>query len=42
MPSELRTGDIVAGFRITSLIGQGAVGSVYLAEDTRHGQAGRR
>ena len=37
MPSELRTGDIVAGFRVTSLIGQGAVGSVYLAEDTRNG-----
>ena len=37
MPSELRTGDVVAGFRITSLIGQGAVGSVFLAEDTRQG-----
>jgi serine/threonine-protein kinase len=37
MPSELRTGDLVAGFRIESLIGQGAVGSVYLAEDTRSG-----
>ena len=37
MPSELRTGDIAAGFRITSLIGQGAVGSVYLAEDVRNG-----
>jgi tRNA A-37 threonylcarbamoyl transferase component Bud32 len=36
MPSELRTGDTVAGFRITSLIGQGAVGSVYLAEDVQH------
>ena len=29
MPSELRIGDIVAGFRIDSLIGKGAVGSVY-------------
>ena len=37
MPSELRTGDIVAGFRIESLIGRGAVGSVYLAEDVQHG-----
>ena len=37
MPSELRTGDIVAGFRIMSLVGQGAVGSVYLAEDERNG-----
>ena len=36
MPSELRTGDIVAGFRIDSLIGQGAVGSVYLAEDVQN------
>ena len=35
MPSELRTGDIVAGFRIESLIGRGAVGSVYLAEDAQ-------
>ena len=32
MPSELPTGEVVAGFRIKSLIGQGAVGSVYLAE----------
>jgi serine/threonine-protein kinase len=39
MPSELRTGDLIAGFRIESLIGQGAVGAVYLAEDV---QAGRR
>ena len=37
MPSELRTGDIAAGFRIMSLVGQGAVGSVYLAEDVRNG-----
>jgi len=33
MPPELRTGDVVAGFRIETLIGRGAVGSVYLAED---------
>jgi len=39
MPSELRIGDIVAGFRIDSLIGQGAVGSVYLAEDVQSGSA---
>jgi serine/threonine-protein kinase len=37
MPSELRAGDLVAGLRIESLIGQGAVGSVYLAEDTQDG-----
>jgi len=38
MPSELRTGDVIAGFRIESLVGQGAVGAVYLAED----EGGRR
>ena len=38
MPSEVRTGDVVAGFRIEALIGRGAVGSVYLAED----ESGRR
>jgi len=37
MPSELHTGDIVAGFRIGSRIGRGAVGSVYLAEDMQSG-----
>jgi len=37
MPSQLRTGDIVAGFRVTTLIGQGAVGSVYLAEALEDG-----
>ena len=30
-------GEVVAGFRITSLIGQGAVGSVYLGEDLKDG-----
>ena len=39
MPSELRTGDRVAGFRIDSLIGKGAVGTVYLAVDAA-GQPG--
>ena len=38
MPSELRTGDVVAGFRVDTLIGRGAVGSVYLAADTRSGE----
>jgi predicted Ser/Thr protein kinase len=37
MPSQLRTGDIVAGFRITSLVGRGAVGSVYLAFEVDYG-----
>src|ERR687887_29741 len=33
MPTELRTGAVVAGFRVQSLLGEGATGSVYLAED---------
>jgi serine/threonine protein kinase len=33
MPVELRTGTIVAGFRVERLLGRGAVGSVYLARD---------
>jgi serine/threonine-protein kinase len=37
MPSEVRTGTVLAGFRIDSLIGEGAMGSVYLAEDTSRG-----
>jgi Protein kinase domain len=37
MPSDLRTGTMLAGFRVDSLIGEGAMGSVYLAEDTRRG-----
>ena len=31
----MRTGTVVAGFRVGSLIGEGAMGSVYLAEDAR-------
>src|SRR5262245_10120125 len=34
MHSEVRTGDVVAGFRIKEVIGAGAMGTVYLAEDT--------
>jgi ABC-type transport system substrate-binding protein/predicted Ser/Thr protein kinase len=33
MPSPVRTGTIVAGFRVGSPIGEGAMGTVYLAED---------
>jgi serine/threonine-protein kinase len=33
MPSPVRTGSVVAGFRVGSPIGEGAMGSVYLAED---------
>ena len=33
MPPEIRAGEVVAGFRIEVLLGQGAVGTVYLAEN---------
>ena len=37
MPSDVRTGTVLAGFRIESQIGEGGMGTVYLAEDTRRG-----
>jgi predicted Ser/Thr protein kinase len=37
MSSPVATGSVVAGFRVESLIGEGAMGSVYLAEDTGRG-----
>ena len=37
MSSPVATGSVVAGFRVESLIGEGAMGSVFLAEDTRRG-----
>lgn len=37
MPSELQAGQVVAGFRVEKLIGQGANGTVYLAEDMTSG-----
>ena len=37
MRTDIRTGSVLAGFRIDSLIGEGAMGTVYLAEDTRRG-----
>jgi serine/threonine-protein kinase len=37
MRAQLPTGAVVAGFRIESLIGEGAMGSVFVAEDTRRG-----
>src|SRR4029453_14883290 len=37
MPSDVRTGTVLAGFRIESRIGEGAMGTVYLAEDTQRG-----
>lgn len=38
MPSRVVTNSVIAGFRVQSLIGAGAMGSVYLAEDTRTGE----
>jgi len=37
MRSAVTAGTILAGFRLESLIGEGAMGAVYLAEDTRRG-----
>src|SRR5205823_3004185 len=37
MPADVRTGTVLAGFRVRSLIGEGAMGAVYLAEDTERG-----
>jgi Protein kinase domain len=37
MSSPIATGSFVAGFRVVSLIGEGAMGSVYLAEDASRG-----
>ena len=38
MPAEVRTGTILAGFRVESLLGEGAMGTVYLAEETSSGR----
>src|SRR5262245_39154813 len=38
MPSEVRSGTVIAGFRVESLLGAGAMGSVYLAEQTTTGR----
>jgi serine/threonine-protein kinase len=38
MSSPAAIGSVVAGFRVDSLIGQGAMGAVYLAEDTTTGR----
>jgi len=35
MASEVATGTLVGGFRVVSLIGEGAMGRVYLAEDVQ-------
>ena len=33
MPTEIRTGGSVAGFRLEELLGEGAMAAVYLARD---------
>src|SRR5436309_5113410 len=38
MRPEVRTGALLAGFRVKSLLGEGAMGTVYLAEETTTGQ----
>src|SRR5262245_19632982 len=38
MRIHLRTGVVLAGFRVESLLGQGAMGTVYLAEETATGR----
>ena len=38
MRPEVRTGSVLAGFRVESLLGEGAMGTVYLAEETSTGQ----
>ncbi len=38
MPSDVRPGAVVADFRIDSLVGEGATGAVYLAEDVDTGE----
>lgn len=38
MPLEVRTGTVLAGFRVESLLGEGAMGRVYLSEETTTGR----
>jgi ABC-type transport system substrate-binding protein len=38
MPMDVRAGTIIAGFRVESLLGEGAMGTVYLAEETTSGR----
>ena len=38
MRPEVRTGALLAGFRVESLLGEGAMGTVYLAEETSTGR----
>ena len=38
MAFEVHSGTVIAGFRVESLLGQGAMGTVYLAEETNTGR----
>src|SRR5207253_6337917 len=38
MRLEVRTGTVLAGFRVESLLGEGAMGTVYLAQETSTGR----
>ena len=38
MQSRVAIGEVFAGFRVEALIGEGAMGAVYLARDTRQGR----
>ena len=38
MEPEVQKGSVLAGFRVESLVGKGAMGAVYLAEETSTGQ----
>jgi len=38
MPLDVRTGTVLAGFRVESVLGEGAMGRVYLAEETTTGR----
>jgi serine/threonine-protein kinase len=38
MPLDVRTGTVLAGFRVESILGEGAMGTVFLAEETATGR----
>ena len=38
MPPSVAAGTVVAGFRVESLLGEGAMGAVYLAEEIATGR----
>jgi ABC-type transport system substrate-binding protein/tRNA A-37 threonylcarbamoyl transferase component Bud32 len=38
MPIDVQPGTLIAGFRVDSLLGEGAMGTVYLAEEATSGQ----